>query len=428
MNLLIITICTLLASILSQHYISLHPIVAYTITFISASVFFLALAYQIFQWELSNNALFIIILASLAVRASFITTMPVGSDDIYRYLWDGKVQSNSINPYAYAPVSAELQHLASKDIPLLVNQPAMKTIYFPLSEWIFYFSYRMSGEQVWGIKVLLLAAEIFTLYGLFLLTTLINIPRRFILLYALCPLVFYEYAIDAHVDGFGLPLLIFSLYHYLGKKKLLSLLLLGFSLSIKPTGLVLLPIFFFFEKDWKERLKILLIPLITLALQFVPYLFTANPFESLTTFTKNWTFNGFVFNLLDSMIHDNQKSRLICAVLLGAAILLLAFSKKQLTGKIYYAILLLLLFSPIVHPWYAGWLAVTLPFSRRWSGLVFVSTISLTSFTYITFQLQGVWKEEPIFWIIEYLPVVVFMMLELRNDHSAASVVYSGSS
>ena len=423
MNLIIITVCCLLASICSLHFLPFHPIVSYTVTFISASIIFLILAYLLFKRELSNNAVIVIILAAIAVRVLFITTMPIGSDDIYRYMWDGKVQSSTINPYAYAPKSEELKHLSTQQIPSMVNQPEMKTIYFPLSEWIFYLSYKISGEHVWGIKVLLLISEICTLYGLFFLTTLLGIPRKFILFYALCPMIFYEYAIDAHIDGFGLPLLVFSLYFYLDKKKLWSMILLGFSFSIKPTGLVLLPIFFFFEKDWKLRFQIVLIPLLTLAFQFAPYFISANPFEALSVFSKNWTFNGFVFNVLDSYFHYNQKSRLICAILLGIIVLLLAFSKKQLIDKIYYALLFLLLFSPIVHPWYVGWLAVMLPISRRWSGLVFVSTLSLTSFTYISYQLHGVWREEPIFWIIEYVPVVVLLILELWNDYSVPVVL-----
>jgi alpha-1,6-mannosyltransferase len=415
MTSLVLSLLLAAAGVLSLHVLPYHPIISYAAAFMSSSVFFLIAAYQLFRKDLPNSYVYVAIGIAILVRFSFLWTSPIGSDDLYRYVWDGKVQAHAINPYAYAPNSAELKHLSTATISSLVNHPEMKSIYFPLSEWIFYLSYVVSGEQTWGIKGLLLLSELCALYGLFLLMRTLDIPRRFMLLYAFCPMLFFEYAIDAHVDGFGLPLLIFALYFYFDKKKLLSMILLGLSLSIKPTALVLLPVFFFAEKDWRARLTIAFIPLLTLAVQFAPYVVSANPFESLSTFTKNWTFNGFVFNVIDMYVHDNQQTRLMCSIFLAIIILILSLLKRPLFDKLYYAVLFLLLFSPVVHPWYVGWLAALLPIARRWSGLVYVSTLSLTCFTYISFQLQGVWKEEPLVWLLEYLPVIVLLILELAQ-------------
>jgi hypothetical protein len=415
MKTLLVSFAFVAGCLLALHVLPFHPIVSYSVAFISSSVFFLFAAYQLFRNELPDQYVYAAVALAVMIRLSYLWTAPIGSDDLWRYFWDGKVQSSGINPYAYAPNSPELSHLSTATIPSLINHPEMKSIYFPLSEWIFYASYRMSGESVWGIKSLLLISEMLAIWGLVLLTRLLDVPRKFVLLYALCPMLLFEFAIDAHVDGFGLPLLIFSLYHYFNKKKFLALLLLGLSLSIKPTALILLPVLFFAEKDWKSRVQVAIVPLATLALQFVPYFVSVNPFESLSTYAKNWTFNGFIFNILDSFIQNNQRSRLICSALLGMLVLILSLSKKPLFDKLYYAVLLLLLFSPVVHPWYVGWLAALLPIARRWSGLVYVSTLSLTCFTYISFQLHGVWKEEPMMWLLEYLPVAVLMIMELAN-------------
>ena len=132
-------------------------------------------------------------------------------------------------------------------------------------------------------------------------------------------------------------------------------------------------------------------------------------------FTKQWTFNGFAFNTVNLYFNDNQKSRLVCAIFLSIAILILSTLKKNLIDKIYYAILLLLLFSPIVHPWYAGWLAAVISVARKWSGIIYISTLSLTSFTYISYQLHGQWKEEPLQWLAIYLPVVIVLVIELTD-------------
>jgi hypothetical protein len=330
-------------------------------------------------------------------------------------LWDGKVQTFGINPYLYAPISDSLNHLHSALLPESINHPEMKTIYFPLSQWIFFICYQLSGEAIWGIKLILILTEIATIIGLILLLVRLELPSKFVLFYALCPLPIFQFAIDAHLDGLGFPLFIFSLLLYLRRRMMLSLFLLGLSISIKPIGLILLPILFLCERTWKKRMKIFAIPILTVALQFIPYLIYSNPFESLFTFSKHWTFNGIIFEFLNLLFMDNQKSRLICAILLGLSLIIVYFSKKQLFDKIYFSVLLLLLLSPVVHPWYVGWLTILLPITRQWSGIIFTALVSLTSLTVLNYKLYGVWEQSPLILIIEYLPVIIFLLLELRT-------------
>ena len=64
-----------------------------------------------------------------------------------------------------------------------------------------------------------------------------------------------EFAVDAHLDAVGLPLFLFSLLFYLKERKILSYILLGLSMSIKPVGLIVLPAMFFFEKGWRNKLS-----------------------------------------------------------------------------------------------------------------------------------------------------------------------------
>ncbi|MGD8779206.1 MAG: hypothetical protein PVH88_09635 [Ignavibacteria bacterium] len=45
-----------------------------------------------------------IIIFGLVVRIILTPTFPVLEDDFYRYLWDGAVTANGINPYEHAPL------------------------------------------------------------------------------------------------------------------------------------------------------------------------------------------------------------------------------------------------------------------------------------------------------------------------------------
>jgi len=406
----------LIGILLLLHFVQAGPAVAYTAVFIAASAMYLLQAREISSGRPSRRSILFAAIAALLVRGSFLFTLPVGSDDVYRYIWDGKVQSAGVNPYQFAPDAPELRYLHSSRLPGLVNHPDMKTLYFPASQWVFLLGYQISGEEIWGYKLLLLLAEMATIAGLFLLTAHTGIPWKFVLLYALCPLPVMAFAVDAHLDGFGLPLIVFGLLLHLRGKKAAALLLFALSISVKPVALVFLPVLFVLEKGLWQKARTLLIPLVVLLLQFVPYSVSASPLDSLEIFAKHWAFNGSVFELVNLYLADNQKARYVCAFLLGFAILLLSLSRKELMEKIYLSVFLLLLFSPVVHPWYVSWLAVLLPLARRWSGLSFVSAVSLALFTVVAYKTTGVWTQYPLLLLLEYLPTIGLLGLELRGS------------
>jgi len=414
--LLILSSAVLCFLFLLIHILNIKPIITYSIIYISSSVLFIFISWLILKNEIPLSYVVGLVAVGILLRVSFISINPIGSDDYYRYMWDGKVQSAGINPYLYLPNDPALQKFHSEIIPKSVNNPEMKTIYFPLSQWLFYAGYSLSGEAVWGYKLLLLIFELITLSALFLLIRKRNLPDKFILLYALCPLPIIQFSLDAHLDGFGLPLLILALFFYLDNKKILSLIFLGLSFSIKPVGLLFLPILFFYEKKLPERIKIIFIPAIAFSVQFLPYIFSSNPFEAFFIYAKSWTFNGIVFNIIDSFIQNNQTTRIICGILLVICLLPFIFNKLDLLHKYYYSVLLLFIFSPVVHPWYITWLAVLLPVFPKWSGIFYVGLSSLTVFTLLSYQLNGLWKEYPLVLIAEYIPVISIFIYELRKE------------
>ena len=397
------------------NFLSLEQVEVFTIIYISSSLIYLLMVFILLKIKLGAKEIIGLVLIGIFVRLYFINFQPIGSDDIYRYVWDGKVQANGINPYSYAPNDTSLQKLHSNILPSLVKFPKIKTVYFPLSQWIFYIGYKISGENFWGYKILLFIFELLTIFSLFLILKKIRLPSKFILFYALCPLPIIHFAIDSHLDGFGLPLLLLTILFYFKDKKIISLIFLGLASSIKPIGFLLVPIFFLNEKNNIERLKVVTIPFFVFFLQFIPYIFTSNPFEAFLLYTKHWTYNGVVFDILNSFIDNNQTSRLICAILLIVTLTPLFLSKKDLLSKIYYSFLILFIYSPIVHPWYITWLAILLPIFPQWSGFAYISLSSLTSFTILNYQLNGVWKDYPLVLFFEYVPVLVLIILEIKK-------------
>ena len=259
-TLFIFSAASIAAGILLLHLPAVHAVVLFGYVFMAASILYAAMSWTLFRVEISDAVLFSIIVVAVVVRLSFITGSPIGSEDAYRYMWDGKVQARGINPYLYTALDSHLDSLHSPLLPSAMNHADLKTIYFPLSQWIFYFCYQLSGEAVWGYKAVLLIAETGTISALYLFLPILGIPRKFILLYALCPLPIIEFAVDAHLDAVGLPLFLFSILFYTREKKILSYILLGLSISIKPVGLILLPAMFFFENGWRKKLEDITLP------------------------------------------------------------------------------------------------------------------------------------------------------------------------
>lgn len=392
-----------------------QPIIVYSCAYIAASLLFILICKTILKHEISPGNIFALVMAGLVLRLVLIPVHPIGSDDYYRYLWDGKVIAHGMNPYRYAPTDPALESLHSKSLPSKINFADMKTIYPPLAEIIFYVSYQLGGENFVGLKLLLLIFDLATVWGMYLIIKRLNFPPKNILFYLLCPLPLFELFVDGHMDGFGVPFLVFGILFYMKDRKLWSYVLIGLSICVKPLGFIVLPLLFFSEKKLTDRLKAIFVPIAICIAAYLPFIFSGSPFQALMNFTENWTFNGIVFDILNLFFNDNQRTRLICAVLFLLAYALAVFNRKDFLSKIYLSIFLLMIFSPVVHPWYLCWLAFLIPLNPRWSGIAYVSLISLTSFTVITYQLTGVWKDYPAVLVAEYVPVLALFALEIAN-------------
>ena len=53
----------------------------------------------------------LILLGAIGVQVAALTALPAGSSDLYRYIWDGRVQAAGIDPYAFTPAAAGVAHL-----------------------------------------------------------------------------------------------------------------------------------------------------------------------------------------------------------------------------------------------------------------------------------------------------------------------------
>src|SRR5260370_38476078 len=69
----------------------------------------------------SRRALVAVLAAAALMRLGVLLAPPYLSDDVNRYIWDGRVDAAGINPYRYIPVDPPLEALREDTILPNVN-------------------------------------------------------------------------------------------------------------------------------------------------------------------------------------------------------------------------------------------------------------------------------------------------------------------
>jgi hypothetical protein len=180
----------------------------------------------------------LILLAGLAIQLAALSSPPKSSTDLYRYIWDGRVQAAGIDPYRYVPAAEQLtglrddllwpptgQYCVTAGHPpgeaavtlaagcTQINRPDVPTIYPPVAEAYFAAVDEISRGRG-GITPIQAAAAICalatTVLLLFGLRWLRHDPRLAVL-WAWCPVVGLEAGNNAHVDVLSCPLALAAL-------------------------------------------------------------------------------------------------------------------------------------------------------------------------------------------------------------------------
>jgi hypothetical protein len=143
----------------------------------------------------------LILATAILLRIGALAAPVFLSDDIYRYIWDGRVQAAGINPYRYVPTDAHLEPLRDPTIfPNVNRNNYAPTIYPPVAQMFFFLATRF-GESVLVMKLALVAIEAVGIWALLQVLRGVGAPREKILFYAWHPLPVWEIAGSGHVDA-----------------------------------------------------------------------------------------------------------------------------------------------------------------------------------------------------------------------------------
>ena len=372
-----------------------------------------SVAYLIAVWHCKYVSLKVIVIAAAVFRLSLLFSIPALSDDIYRYVWDGRVQWAGINPYRYAPAAQELVQVRDALIFPKINHPELPTIYPPIAQIAFWVGYGISGG-ILGIKVLLTCADMIVGWLLIYLLRHFEQRAQWVLIYFWHPLVVVEIAGNGHMESLGIVALLAALYLFLKGRDHIALSALGGAVLVKFLPLVFLPSFVRW-KGWRPTnwSALLMVPCVVI-LGYLPYAWTgASVLGSLGTYAQHWSFNSAIFDVLILLCGDGQIARGIIGVLFSSVVLLLVWKRVPLLRCAYLTTAAFVLLTPTLHPWYVVWLVPFLVFYRHLAWIVFSLLVVLSYHILIQYQAHGVWEEAAWVQWIEYGGLVVVGIVSL---------------
>jgi alpha-1,6-mannosyltransferase len=224
----------------------------------------------------SKRALAAAFALAAIMQGVLILTPPTLSDDMYRYVWDGRVQAQGISPYRYPPDAPELKDLRDQGVWQSVNRKSAVTVYPPAAELVYAALWRIWPDNVRWFQAAMAAGGLAAgvlLVGLLRAAALS--PAR-VLIYLWSPLLAFETAHSAHVDGLVLPLLVGAWWARLRERDGLVGILLGLATAVKIYPIILLPALWR-PRHPRGRWRLPLAFALTVTACYLPYVVASGP-------------------------------------------------------------------------------------------------------------------------------------------------------
>ncbi len=408
-----------------------------------------------------SNVVFLTGIA-IVLRLVFMGNIPNLSQDFYRFIWDGRMLIAGWNPYLYLPNDL----MASGTAPIAEAQELFNgmgdlsashyTNYPPINQLCFAIAGFISGKSIIGsvfvLRIIIILADIGTLYFGKKLLERLGIPIKNIWLYILNPFIIIELTGNLHFEGVMIFFLVWSLYLLHKSSWKWAAVLLALSVSVKLIPLIFLPILFqwftkykaseisknTFPTIWKGILKLIAfygIVIGTIALLFIPFIskqFIENYQATVGLWFQNFEFNASIYYIARwigykivgwNMIKDIGRVTPIIVLVFITGISLFRNNKdfqKTITALLF-GLSFYFFTTTTMHPWYLATLLILSVFTNYRFTIVWSF---MMIFSYTAYRNEG-YAENLGFVAFEYIIVYSFLLWELffkkRKEANASS-------
>jgi alpha-1,6-mannosyltransferase len=355
---------------------------------------------------------------AIAMRVPVALAPPYLSSDVYRYVWDGRVEAAGFNPYRYQPVDSQLEALRDQDIYPKIGSKYAPTIYPPAAEAIFLVVTRVS-ESVTAMKIAMVIFEMITFVLLARLLAIEGLPTSRVLIYAWHPLPILEFAGSGHIDAALIACSLAMLWAVKKRRPGLAGFFLAGATLTKFYPAVLMPASYR-RWDWKMPVFFSLtaiiayLPFVSAGSQIVGFLPGYAGQEGFDNAGAGFYLLGLL-RCLPTLGHLSARGYEIGAIIALAALSVGFTLRRDRDGPPYAmagvsAAVFMLLLSPH-YPWYFSWLIVFACFVRSLALLWLTNGCLLLYF--MTGYVFAPSNQRLVIESMIYLPFVALALLDL---------------
>lgn len=366
---------------------------------------------------------FIFLMAAL-FRLTLLPSWPSLSDDIFRYLWDGRLILEGLNPYGLVPSDPALAPLRDRAIYPAINSLAFHSVYPPLAQGVFAAAVALGrllpgGEAFWSVlwlKTMFAGFDLAAVGLMLLLLERMKRPLRWGLLYAWNPLPIVEFAGSGHTDALLVFGLMLTLWACAARRERLASFGIAFAALGKALPALLVP-FVLQRIGWRRAGWVIAFGMAGAWPLWHPERI-ANYLESVRLYFAWFEFNGGLYLGLKALGHwvwDRDISKSLGPALGFAQLawILCVFARfgfgsrpaqrvrpdapspaaRPLAGAFMAALGGYLVLATTVHPWYVTWVLPMVPLAggAAWPWLAFATGFSYLAYASVPAELAAPW-------------------------------------
>jgi alpha-1,6-mannosyltransferase len=362
-------------------------------------------------------AIWAILAIALAMRLPALYPNPGPGSDIFRYLWDARLQRHGHNPFVVIPSDPAYLAIHTPDTRQMNNMTVPSP--YPPAAQLFFRVVTALSESPRAIKAALVAADLLACLALLRLLRATGRPEWLVVTYAWHPLVVLESARNGHLDALGALLLVSAVLALAKRRPFVGTLAYVTAMSVKFLPAVLAPLL------WRRiRARDAAAGAVLVTALYWPYVGDgALPIGSLSNVIDRFRFNGPVYQGLEVLAGPWGVAWIALAAGLGVAAWLRAKGAATAPEAWAWPMAVTLMFAPLVYPWYLVWLVPFL--TTRWTLPLLVWSITILP-VYVVWALPPGTRWAVPGWLlaIEYGAVAVTAALiwaRVGRDHDTST-------
>ncbi len=178
---------------------------------------------------------------AIGLRLLLLIAHPMLSSDLYRYVWDGRVQMAGINPYLFVPADEALHFLRDAAIYPNMNRPNYAHTIYPPAAQMFFAAVAAIAPTLTGLRVAVSLLDVGAIWALLKLLDSTRQSRMLVLIYAWNPLVLWEFSNNAHIDALAVLLLLLAVLLATAHRPMWAGLALGMAVVTKFLPAIVAP-------------------------------------------------------------------------------------------------------------------------------------------------------------------------------------------